>query len=381
MTQMCRDGALESGQFGRLRMPGEFEKHDGCIMIFPVRPGSWVNGGREAQAVFCEIADAIAADETVYMLADCEHAKEAERMLSQKTNHRNMRVLVIESDDAWARDVGPTFVQDETGKVKGISWTFNAWGGTYDGLYAHWDRDDRLAAEFCRRTGYDWVDAAPFVLEGGSVHTDGEGTILTTAACLLSKGRNPSMTQMEIEQTLCYYLGGEKVIWLPHGIYGDETNEHIDNMCAFIRPGVVALAWTEDRTDPQYAFSKQAYDILSHETDARGRSFRIVKLPIPKRAVCVTQQELEGLSFEEGEDRREVGERLAASYVNFYIANHSVIVPQFGDENDAVAVRLLGEAFPERKIVPVMAKSILVGGGNIHCITQQIPCSLGAHQF
>lgn len=360
---------------GRLRMPGEFEKHAGCMMIWPVRPGSWIYEGRDAKKTFCEIADAIAKDEKLFMLADRMHLEEAKQMLSKKKYYENMRVLEIETDDAWARDVGPTFVRDEAGNVYGINWSFNAWGGDYDGLYVHWEKDDLAAKEFCRQTGYDCIDAAPFVLEGGSVHSDGEGTILTTAACLLSPGRNPSMNKEEIERALCNYLGGEKVIWLPHGIYGDETNEHVDNVCAFIKPGVVALAWTDDENDPQYAFSKEAYEMLRHETDARGRALQIIKLPIPKQPVCITEEECRGFVFEEGEDMREVGERLAASYVNFYISNHSVILPQFGDENDEIAVKIMTQAFPDRKIVPVMARSIIVGGGNIHCITQQIPGS------
>ena len=357
----------------KLRMPGEFERHSGCIMIWPIRPGSWIYGGAAAKKTFCEIADAIAADEKVYMLADELHLEEAKQMLSNVTNAENIKVLAIETDDAWARDVGPTFVKNEAGKVYGINWSFNAWGGTYDGLYANWEKDDLAAKRFCEETAYPVLDAAPFVLEGGSIHTDGEGTLLTTEACLLSPGRNPSMTKEQIERMLCNFLGTEKVLWLPHGIYGDETNEHIDNMCAFIRPGVVALAWTEDETDPQYAFSKEAFQVLSSERDAKGRALQIVKLPIPKKPVCLTQEECDGFVFEEGEDTREVGERLAASYVNFYISNHSIILPQFGDENDAVAAARLQEAFPERKIVPVMARSIIVGGGNIHCITQQIP--------
>lgn len=357
----------------KLRMPGEFERHSGCIMIWPVRPGSWIYGGRDARQTFCEIADAIAADEKVYMLADEQHLEESKQMLSNVTNAENIEVLAIETDDAWARDVGPTFVKDAEGKVYGINWSFNAWGGTYDGLYADWKKDDLAAKRFCEATGYPVLDAAPFVLEGGSIHTDGEGTLLTTEACLLSPGRNPSMTKEEIEHMLCNCLGAEKVLWLPHGIYGDETNEHVDNMCAFIKPGVVALAWTEDETDPQYAFSREAFRVLSSERDAKGRALQIIKLPIPKEPVCLTQEECDGFVFEEGEDTREVGERLAASYVNFYISNHSILLPQFGDENDAVAVTRLQEAFPERKIVPVMARSIIVGGGNIHCITQQIP--------
>ena len=233
--------------------------------------------------------------------------------------------------------------------------------------------DDLAAKRFCERLQLPCIDASPFVLEGGSIHCDGEGTILTTEACLLSTGRNPSMDKIEIERALCNYLGGKKVIWLPHGIYGDETNEHVDNICAFIKPGVVALAWTDDKEDVQYAYSKECYEVLCRERDAKGRKFQILKLPIPQKPVLITEEECNGFVFEEGEDKREPGERLAASYVNFYIANNSIILPQFGDENDAEAVRLLREAFPDRKIVPVMARSVIVGGGNIHCITQQIP--------
>ncbi|MBP3458361.1 MAG: agmatine deiminase [Lachnospiraceae bacterium] len=354
-------------------MPGEFEQHFGCIMIWPVRPGSWIYEGRDAKKTFCEIANAIGADEKLFMLADKEHVKEAKQMLSKCGNYENMQVLEIASDDAWARDVGPTFVRNREGEVQGISWTFNAWGGTYDGLYAHWEKDDLVAKELCRQLDYPCVDATPFVLEGGSVHTDGEGTIITTEACLLSPGRNPSMTKEEIEQALCNYLGGEKVIWLPHGIYGDETNEHVDNVCAFVKPGTVVLAWTDDENDPQYAYSKEAYGVLCNEKDAKGRTLEVIKLPIPRKPVCITKEECEGFVFEEGEDIRQAGERLAASYVNFYISNHSIILPQFGDENDGLAVQLMEHAFPDRKIVPVMARSVIVGGGNIHCITQQIP--------
>lgn len=365
-----KDDCLNKGAF---RMPGEFERHRGCMMIWPVRPGSWTYGGREAKKTFCEIANAIAADEKLFMLADKEHKKEAEQALYNCENRENIEVLEIESDDAWARDVGPTFVVDGQGRVHGISWSFNAWGGDYDGLYAHWEKDDLVAKRFCRKLQFPCIDASPFVLEGGSIHSDGEGTILTTEACLLSPGRNPTMNKAEIEQMLCNYLGGEKVIWLPHGIYGDETNEHVDNICAFIKPGIVALAWTEDKRDLQYSYSRECYEALRRTRDARGRRLQILKLPIPEKPVLITEEECRGFVFEEGEDKREPGERLAASYVNFYIANNSIILPQFGDKNDELAVMLLGKVFPKRRIVPVMARSIIVGGGNIHCITQQIP--------
>ena len=144
-------------------------------------------------------------------------------------------------------------------------------------------------------------------------------------------------------------------------------------VCAFTAPGEVVLAWTEDKADPQYEMSNRCLQVLEQERDARGRKIKVRKLLIPKEPVCITEEELAGLVFEPGEDEREAGERLAASYVNFYIANGAIILPQFGDENDVPAQKVLQEAFPGREIVPVYARDIIVGGGNIHCITQQIP--------
>jgi agmatine deiminase len=307
----------------------------------------------------------------------------------------NVIILKIDSDDAWARDVAPTFVvknnavgadttfqnncseQHNNGSrqraLRGVSWTFNAWGGEYDGLYANWDKDDKVASAFCEAIGVDCYDAAPFVLEGGSIHSDGEGTVIVTERCLLSKGRNPSLTKKQIEEKLKIYLGAQKVIWLPRGIYNDETNEHVDNVCAFTSPANVVLAWTDDERDPQYALSKEDLEVLENETDAKGRKINVHKLYIPKVPVTVTEEELAGYEFEEGEDVREPGERLAASYANFYIANEIALVPQFGDENDAPAVELLSKLMPDRKVIGIYARDIILGGGNIHCITQQIP--------
>ena len=352
-------------------MPAEFSPHQGCILIWPERPGSWKNGAAAARKAFRSVIAAIAESETVYVAVNPHSRPSAERMLAGMAN---VRLLDLDSDDAWARDVAPTFVRRAAdGAVRGVNWRFNAWGGEVDGLYAHWEKDDLVAEKVCGELGYDCYEAHPFVLEGGSIHSDGEGTVLVTAACLLSGGRNPELTKDEIEKKLCAYLGAEKVIWLERGIYNDETNEHVDNICAFVRPGEVVLGWTDDEKDPQYAMSKSCLDILENETDAMGRKIKVHKLPIPKTPICVTEEDLGGYEFEDGEDTREVGERLAASYVNFYISNGGVVVPQFGDEHDRTAVEILGTVFPERKICPVPARDILLGGGNIHCITQQIP--------
>ena len=348
-------------------MPGEFEPQDGVLLIWPKRPGSWPYGAKEARKVFAQIANKLAETETVYMLTEPETEVSARELLDE-----NVKILTIRTDDAWARDVGPTFVTNGR-EVRGVNWTFNAWGGTFDGLYQDWEQDDKVAEEFCSQTGYDYYDAAPFVLEGGSIHSDGQGTVIVTEACLLSGGRNPELSKGQIEEQLKEYLGAEKVIWLPHGIYQDETNEHVDNVCAFVRPAEVVLAWTEDETDPQYALSAEDLAVLERETDAKGRRFTVHKMRIPKEPVCITEKDLAGYVFEDGEDMREAGERLAASYVNFYIGNQAVLVPQFGDEHDTLAVELLQKLFPEREIVPVFAREIIIGGGNIHCNTQQIP--------
>lgn len=358
-------------------MPGEFEAHEGCVMIWPIRPGSWPHGAKEAQETFVQVAGAIAKSEHVWMLC---HEPDLAAVRRAFAGEDAITVLPIATDDAWARDVGPTCVVMETEKqkehhrtVRGINWKFNAWGGDVDGLYTDYARDDKAAAAICDALDMDYYDAGEFVLEGGSIHSDGEGTLLVTERCLLSAGRNPNLTKQQIEDTLCAYLGAQKVIWLPYGIYNDETNEHVDNVCAFVRPAEVVLAWTEDEKDPQYAMSMADAQVLANSTDAKGRPFVVHKLPIPRKPVCITEEEMSGFVFEEGEDVREVGERLAASYVNFYIANKGVVVPQFGDEMDARAVQILTELFPERTIYPIFARPIIVGGGNIHCITQQIP--------
>lgn len=357
-------------------MPAEYGPHCGCMMVWPVRAGSWPHGAKEAQETFAQIIRVLAESEHVFLLA---HGAEYERVCALFSAESRVHVLDVETDDAWARDIGPTCVVNKDGEVRGVDWQFNAWGGAYDGLYAHWEKDNRAAAAVCGALSMKCYDAQHFVLEGGAVHTDGEGTLLVTEACLLSGGRNPLLNKAEIERELKQYLGAEKVVWLPRGIYQDETNEHVDNVCAFVRPSEVVLAWTDKKDDPQWELSNACLETLEKETDARGRKFTVHKLPIPERPVCITKEELDGFVFEEGEDVREAGERLAASYVNFYIANGSVLVPQFGDVNDRPAVRLLAGLFPERAIVPVYARPIIVGGGNIHCITQQIPAGKNLH--
>ncbi len=376
---------IEDGYF----MPAEFSPHDGTLMIYPTRPGSWGKDRTETLKSFGSVFIQILKRENLYLLVSRDYISEADSFIDELiTSHcrgdellekelsERCYILEIDSDDAWARDVGPTFVTCPGRDIRGINWSFNAWGGEVDGLYASWDKDDKVALKFLETIEADAYDAAPFVLEGGSIHCDGEGTVMVTESCLLSAGRNPSLTKEQIEDKLKEYLGAQKVLWLPKGIYNDETNEHVDNVCAFIRPGEAVLAWTDDENDPQYEMSVADLAYLESVTDAKGRKITVHKLYIPDKPVLVNESDLSNYEFEEGEDMREVGERLAASYVNFYFVNGAALVPQFGDgneESDKRALDTLKALLPEKEVVGIDARPILLGGGNIHCITQQIP--------
>lgn len=350
------------------RMPGEFEQHKGCWMIWPERTDNWRLGAKPAQKAFCDVAHAIAKYERVTMCVSEKQYSVARHMLAP-----HIRVVEMSSDDSWMRDVGPTFVVNEKNEIRGIDWRFNAWGGLIDGLYFPWDKDDIIAQKVCDIENIDYYSLESFVLEGGSIHTDGDGTAIVTEACLLHESRNPDLSKKEIEELLCSYLGVEKILWLPNGIYLDETNEHVDNIVHYCAPGVLALAWTDNMDDPQYAYSKAAYDYLTSETDAKGRKLEVHKLHIPDE-VLITKAESEGVDSVDGTLPRNEGDRQAASYANFYIANNAIILPLFGDEqHDKQAIETLQKIFPDRVIEGIYAREIILGGGNIHCITQQQP--------
>lgn len=348
------------------RMPGEFEAHDGCWMIWPERPDNWRLGGKPAQVVFAKVAEAISEFEPVTMCVSEAQFDNARSMLPEQ-----VRVVEMSNDDAWIRDCGPTFVVDGC-EVRGVDWSFNAWGGLVDGLYFPWDKDDHVARKVCEIERKDRYRLDDFVLEGGSIHVDGQGTLIVTEECLLSEGRNPHLSKEEIEEVLKEHLNLEKIIWIPFGIYNDETNGHVDNIIHYIAPGEVILAWTEDQNDPQYDICQKAYQVLSTEKDAKGRNLKIHKLMLPKN-ILITKEESEGVDAIDGTLPRNEGDRMAASYANFYIANGGIVFPMFDDPNDKLAEETLKACFPDRKVVGVYAREILLGGGNIHCITQQQP--------
>jgi agmatine deiminase len=348
------------------RMPGEFEAHDGCWMLWPRRPDVWRLGAKPAQEAFAAVAAAIAEAEPVTMGVDAEQFDHARALLPA-----SVRVVELSSDDAWMRDVGPTFVVDDQGRRRGVDWRFNAWGGLEGGLYFPWDRDDRVARKVLEIERADRY-RAPLVLEGGAIHVDGEGTCLVTEECLLNRNRNPQLRRDEIERGLRHHLGVEQVIWLGRGVHSDETDGHVDNLCCFVRPGVVALTWTDDQQDPQHAVSFDARRRLEAATDARGRSLEVHLLHQPG-PLYMTEEEARGRDHVDGTLPRPAGDRMAASYVNFYVANDRVVLPLLDERwDDAVAEALEG-LFADRRVVGVPAREILLGGGNIHCITQQVP--------
>jgi agmatine deiminase len=348
------------------RMPAEFEPHAGCWMAWPERPDNWRLGAEPAQIAFAAVAEAINASEPVSMAVSDAQFEQCRAALSE-----SIRVVELSSDDAWMRDIGPSFVLDGRGGRRGVDWRFNAWGGLDGGLYFPWDRDERVARKVLEIEGAARYHA-PIVLEGGSIHVDGEGTVLSTEECLLNHNRNPGLAREQLERTLCEYLGAERVIWLARGLPGDETDGHVDNIACFVRPGVVLLAWTEDESDPQHAVCADALARLREASDARGRELEVVLLPSPG-AMRISEQEAAGVEAVAGTKPRRAGERMAASYVNFYIASNRIVFPLLDPGCDERAAEILADCFPGREIVGVQAREILLGGGNIHCITQQLP--------
>ena len=343
-------------------MPAEFAPHERCWMLWPERPDNWRQRALPAQQAFALLAAAISRFEPVTVGASVRQLAFARAALLPR-----IKVVRMASDDAWMRDVGPTFVIDGKGRRRGIDWRFNAWGG----LYANFRRDDAvaaqvLAAEHSRRY------RAPMINEGGAIHSDGEGTVLVTEQCLLNRNRNPGLGRRDIERLLCDYLGARKIIWLGKGVVNDETDGHIDNLACFAAPGVVCLTWCDNRRDPQYRVSRDAWERLSATTDARGRRLKIHKLPAPG-PLYLTAAEAAGIERRAGMRRLPAGLRLAGSYVNFYLANGAVIAPLIDARTDAAALRALRRIFPRRQVVGVPAREILIGGGNIHCVTQQVP--------
>lgn len=350
------------------RMPGEFEPQERIYMIWPERTDNWRNGAKPAQEAYTDVAKAISRFTPVTMLVNSRQYANARARLPE-----NIRVIEMSSDDAWCRDCGPTFLVNDKGERRACDWTFNAWGGLVDGLYFPWDADDAVAGKICELEDTDSYRTDDFVLEGGSFHVDGEGTVLTTQMCLLSGGRNPHLSKAEIENRLKEYLGCEKVLWLKDGIDPEETNGHVDDVACFVRPGEVACIYTENPSDPFYQVAQENYRALVEMTDAKGRKLKVHKVYTPLKPVVL--EGADTIDRVAGSIPRKNGELCIASYLNYLVTNQGVIVPQYDDENDALAISQLKTIYPDREVVGVRTREIVFGGGNIHCITQQLPAA------
>lgn len=334
------------------RMPAEWEPHQRTFLSWPEQT-SLIHreNHRQTLRAYAQTARAVAACEPVTVIVGPDTGEEARAFCGDAVSY-----LCIPHNDAWVRDNGPTFVRDAAGRLAGVNWRFNAWGEKY----RPFDLDDALAGRLLAALGVPRVDV-PIVLEGGSIHTDGEGTLLTTEQCLLSPNRNPSMTKEQITGVLRAALGVSQIIWLRKGVFGDETDGHVDNIACFAAPGTVLLQVCRDAADPNFAASRENRAVLAQARDAKGRPLRVVEIEQPPA-------------------RFDHGGRLALSYINFYLARGGVILPVFGGdaaETDRLAAETLRAVFPDRAVVPVDGTPLIREGGNVHCITQQMPQGTG----
>ncbi|SHI14633.1 agmatine deiminase [Ferrimonas marina] len=345
-------------------LPAETHQHQRILLAWPERPDNWRLGGKPAQQAFATLVEALLEVVAVTVVTSAEQFQPARRCLPKQA-----QVLEMSFDDAWMRDIGPTALRNSAGEVRLVSWHFNAWGGLEDGLYFPWDKDDQVAQKVAELTGLPYYQA-PIVMEGGAFHCDGEGTLYTTEECLLHPSRNPQLSKAQIEACLQEYLGIERVIWLPQGLVNDETNGHVDNLLHVMGPAKVALTWCDDPNDPQSAISQQAMAVLSQARDARGRAIEVIKLPLPG-PLYLTEAEAAGIEPSQGM-KRQAGERLGASYANLLISNGCLFVPELDPATDDQAKAILQAAMPEYRLVGIPAREILLGGGNIHCITQPL---------
>jgi len=332
-------------------MPPEWSQHLATLMEFPVREALWPEPFEDILEAYGDIVKKISRFEPVKLVVRPDMVEKAVEVCGP-----DIEILQMEHNDSWMRDNGPTFVKNDRGEIAAINWKFNAWGEKYP-----YEMDDLVAPKVLEALGVPRFDV-PIVLEGGSIHVDGEGTLITTEQCLLNKNRNPNLTKGEIEDVLKNNLNVKKIIWLKQGLYGDDTDGHVDNVACFARPGVILIQTSSDPSNPNYETSKENLEILRNETDAKGRTFEIIQIEQPAEAYYNDLL-------------------LTLSYINFYFVNGGIILPQFGGkyaETDKMAKEVLKSTFPDREIVTIDGLKIIRGGGNVHCLTQQIPAGVPA---
>lgn len=337
-----RDDATPSPE--GLAMVPDWAAHTRTWLCWPCRAETW--GSEQtllaAKQTTARIARAISAFEPVMLAARPEDVAAAKLATAGK-----VQLFETALDDSWARDTGPTFLAGPNRQTAAVQWQFNAWGGKYH-PYAH---DAGLATRIAAVTGRQVYDA-PLICEGGAIHTDGEGTLITTEQCLLNANRNPGISQSEVEDWLMRFTGARKILWLGDGFSDDETDGHVDNIACFAGPGRVIVGVPASPSLPDAKPMKEAIRRLKAARDAEGRALEVIELPQPRR-----------VRF----DWR--GRMMQMSYVNFYLANGAIIMPAFDDPNDDKAEAILAECFPGRDVLQVEILDLLQGGGGIHCIS------------
>lgn len=343
----------------KYRMPAEWEPHKGTWLAWPHLVDHWPGKFEKIPLVYAEIIDAlIEGGEEVFICVNNEKMeREARGILEEQfadagkkpaDAFSKIKFFRIPTDASWSRDHGPIFVRDSDGKLVIEDWIFNAWGEQWP-----YGKDDVVPQKIAEALKMPIIRPG-IVLEGGSIDVNGKGALLTTTQCLLNKNRNPHLNQKQIEQYLGDYLGAEKVLWLGEGIVGDDTNGHVDDLARFTDPQTVVCAVEENKSDENYEILRRNFEELQKMTDQDNKPLRIVPLPMPKPV------------FYEGE-------RLPASYANFYIANKAVLVPTFRCKNDERALQILSGLFPTRKMIGIDCTDLVWGLGTIHCSTQQQP--------
>lgn len=346
------------------RMPAEWEPHEGTFLAWPHKTGDWPQKPESIPLVFAEMARVLTQGERVLLLVKDAAEEKLARAVFGRAGVELTQVdfLRTDTDRSWTRDYLPSFVVRDSGKkreVSAVKWRFDGWN-----RYPDHKKDDAagiaMAEQFGKRQWFPEVvlrgRARRLTLEGGSIDVDGEGTVLTTEECLLTskRARHAAIGRAGSEHFLGEHLGVAKVIWLNDGIVGDDTSGHIDDFARFLRPGVVAVCRETRRQDQNYKRLEQAIERLRGERDAKGRKLTVIALPMPEPVVYG-------------------GTRLPASYANFYIGNEAVLVPVFNDAQDRHALGILAEHFPERKVIGIYARDLVLGLGTLHCSSQQLP--------
>jgi len=325
-----------------LFMPGEWEKHTCCWMAWPARVDLWPNIEATKKA-YADVANTIAEFEPVNLLVLPSMLDDARAYLS-----KNVEIIEMSIDDSWTRDSGPNFLINDSGLLAGSTWEFNAWGDKF----RPYDQDALMGSRILDWVGVDEYTST-MIAEGGGITVDGEGTVITTESCFPNKNRNPHLTKKEIESELCRTLGASKVIWIPGDPNETGTDGHIDGIAAFIEPGRILVEISPDSSDPHYRVGQNNVKALKNIKDAKGRTLEID---------FIYEGDYSVLEFDE-----------CRSYINSYLANGAVIVPGYNHERDHLAVETYQKIYPDREVVQIQISDIAIGGGGIHCITQQQP--------